>query len=234
MSHAAQPQRAVSTTLISLHGFTMNGAGLRHMLGELEPRLSDVLDFEYPDAPHLASDASVAGIAALMGGFRPKPPNRQWWNASEDGLSYDGWDKTRELLRATAERIGTATRASAAGPAPVARRGVALLGFSQGAAVAAALAALSHRGDLPPLRFVVLVAGFAPRAQDIERLFDSPLEVPSLHVWGDADPFAKHGPKLLARFSPSTRQVLTWPGRHTIPTSGSAAEALIDFMRRHA
>ena len=219
---------AMSTTLISLHGFTMNGAGLRHMLSELEPRLSDLLDFEYPDAPHIASEASVAGIASLMGGFRPKPPNRQWWNASDDRLTYHGWDKTRELLRATAERSVTA-RPRASEP-----NGVALLGFSQGAAVAAALAALSRRGEFPPLRFIVLIAGFAPRAHDIEALFDAPLEVPSLHVWGDADPFAKHGPELLARFSPNTRQVLSWPGRHTIPTNGSAADTMVEFMRRHA
>lgn len=222
---------AVSTTLISLHGFTMNGAGLRHMLAELEPRLSDLLDFEYPDAPHLASEASVAGIASLMGGFRPKPPNRQWWNASDDGLTYDGWNETRDGLRATAQHIATARQQSeSAHP----RHGVALLGFSQGAAVAAALAALSLRGQFPPLRFVVLVAGFAPRARDIEPLFDSPIEVPSLHVWGHADPFAKHGPKLLERFAPHTRQVLEWAGRHVVPTSHGAGDALVEFMRRHA
>jgi predicted esterase len=216
------------TTLISLHGFTMNGAGLRHMLSELEPRLSDLLDFEYPDAPHPASEASVAGIASLMGGFRPKPPNRQWWNASDDGFTYHGWDKTRDLLRTTAVRSVTAE------PHTSQTRGVALLGFSQGAAVAAALAALSRRGEFPPLRFIVLVAGFAPRAHDIEPLFDTPLEVPSLHVWGDADPFAKHGPKLLERFAPHTRQVLEWAGRHTIPTIGSTADSIVEFMRQHA
>lgn len=226
------------TTLLSLHGFTMNGAGLRHMLTELEPRLSDLLAFEYPDAPHLASEASVAGIASLMGGFRPKAPNRQWWNAGEDGLTYDGWDETRDLLRATAERIASAERppepTAHPRPVPSPRHGVALLGFSQGAAVAAALAALSRRGEFPPLRFVVLVAGFAPRAHDIEPLFDAPIDIPSLHVWGKADPFAKHGPKLLERFAPHTRQVLEWPGRHIVPTSRGAGDTVVEFMRRHA
>jgi len=215
----------------------MNGAGLRHMMEELEPRLSDLLDLQYPDAPHVASEASVAGIAALMGGFRPKPPNRQWWNASDDGLTYHGWEQTRDDLRATAQRLVSAQRSVTAErqlDTAQPQHGLALLGFSQGAAVAAALAALSRRGDLPPLRFVVLVAGFAPRAHDIEPLFDAPLEIPSLHVWGDADPFAKHGPRLLERFSPNTRQVLNWAGRHTIPTCGAAAETIAEFMRRHA
>lgn len=226
------------TTLLSLHGFTMNGAGLRHMMAELEPRLSDLLAFEYPDAPHLASEASVAGIASLLGGFRPKPPNRQWWNAGDDGLAYHGWDETRDGLRATAELIVSAARPPEMTAQPWAatspRQGVALLGFSQGAAVAAALAALSLRGEFPPLRFVVLVAGFSPRARDIEPLFDSPIEVPSLHAWGCADPFAKHAPRLLERFAPHIRQVLEWAGRHVVPTSHAAGDTLVELIRRHA
>jgi hypothetical protein len=60
-----------------------------------------------------------------------------------------------------------------------------------------------------------------------------PIEIPSLHVWGSADPFAKHAPMLLQRFAPGTREELSWAGRHTVPT-GSAGEALVDFVRRHA
>jgi predicted esterase len=212
----------VQTALLSLHGFTMNGAGLRHMMESIEPSLSDVLHFAYPDAPHTASEASVAGLSSLVGGFRAKPPNLEWWNASDDGLTYPGWETTRDALRAMAERLEGAGHP------------VALLGFSQGAAVAAALAALSERGGFPKLRFVVLVAGFSPRARDIAALFEEPVRVPSLHVWGELDRFAKHGPKLLERFDPDTREVLTWPGRHIVPTSGSAADTLVSFLRRHA
>lgn len=206
------------TTLISLHGFTMNGDGLRQMLAELEARLAEELDFVYPDAPHLASAASVAGMASAMGGFRAKPPNRQWWNASDDHRVYAGWDATREALRAEALRHPS----------------VGLLGFSQGAAVAAALAALSDQGAFPPLRFVVLVAGFLPRADDLKPLFATPIEVPSLHVLGDKDSFAKHGPQLLERFGASTRELLRWPGRHTVPTKGAAGDALVDFIRQRS
>jgi len=58
--------------------------------------------------------------------------------------------------------------------------------------------------------------------------------VPSLHVLGDADPFAKHGPALFERFDPETRQLLRWPGRHLVPSEGAAADAIIEFALQHA
>jgi predicted esterase len=198
-----------------LHGFTMNGAGLRHMCAPLEPRLADQVDFIYPDAPHAASDVSVAGLASLMGGVRPKPPNLQWWNASDDGFTYHGWSTTRDALANEVSRHAE----------------VALLGFSQGAAVAAALAAASSRGQFPKLRFVVLIAGFTPRAHDIAPLFAEPVSVPSVHVWGEADRFAAHSPELAERFDVGTRHVLTWPGRHVVPSAGSVSDDLIELIR---
>jgi predicted esterase len=208
----------VRTTLITLHGFTMNAKGLGHMLAGLEPRLESSVDIVHLNAPHVASEASVAGMASATGGFRPKPPNLEWWNASEDGLDYQGWPETRAHVAAEVARYGA----------------VGLLGFSQGAAVAAALAAASRAGQFPELRFVVLVAGFPARARDIAPLFADPVAVPSLHVWGDTDRFAAHSPALVERFDSRTREVQTWPGRHEVPDSGVAADAIVDFVRRHA
>jgi predicted esterase len=208
----------VRTALICLHGFTMNAAGLKHLMAPVEPLLAPLVDLVYPDAPHPASDDSVAAIAQLMGGFRPKPPNLQWWNASDDGASYVGWEATRARIAAD---LAAHPRAG-------------LLGFSQGAAVAAALAAASSQGLFPPVRFVIAIAGFLPRAHDIAPLFAEPVRVPSLHVWGLADSMAKHAPQLAERFDPAQRELATWPGRHTIPTAGTAAEAILAFVQRHA
>lgn len=186
------------------------------MLRELEPRLTDLVDVVYPNAPHTASDASVLGLASLMGGFRAKPPNLEWWNASDDGRSYRGWPASLEQLRT---RIHPGAR-------------TALLGFSQGAAVAAALAALSQAGAFPPLACVVLVAGFPPRADELAPHFATPLAVPSLHVWDPADPFAKYSPALFERFAETSRERLLWAGRHAVPAEPPEADALVDFIRR--
>jgi len=202
------------TTLVSLHGFTMHGASLRRLLGELEPRLAPLVELSFPDAPHAASPASVDALIARMGGLRPAPPHRQWWNASNDGLAYQGWEESRDALRREVERHPR----------------VGVLGFSQGAAVAAAVSALSCRGDFPPLAFVILIAGFTPRSAELGPLFEPPLQLPSLHIWGEQDSFAKHGPGLAARFAPEQRRIVTWSGHHTVPTEGEAADALLEFV----
>jgi pimeloyl-ACP methyl ester carboxylesterase len=206
------------TMLLGLHGFTMNGASLRGMLGTLEPQLAEHVDLRFPDAPHAASEASVANLLRRMGGSPSPPPNLEWWNSSDDGRQYQGWAETRAQLSAELQQ----------------RPAVGLLGFSQGAAVAAALSAVAQRGSLPSLGFVVLVGGFPPRAAELLPFFEEPLTTPSLHVWGEADPLAKHAALLVTRFSAPSRQVVTWPGPHSIPTRGEAADAIVEFVRRHA
>lgn len=205
------------TALVSLHGFTLNGAVLRRLLGDLEPRLSEHVDLHFPDAPHTASQASVAALQRRMGSTPSTPPHLEWWNASDDGRAYQGWQASVELLRAEVRRYPS----------------VALFGFSQGAAVAAALAALACHGAFPALRCVVLIAGFAPRSSELLPFFDTPISLPSLHVWGEADAFSKHAPLLESKFSSLTRRVVTWPGAHRVPTRGAAADAIVEFVRSH-
>lgn len=208
----------VRPALLCLHGFTMNGAGLQHMMLGLEPLLARHVELVYPDAPHAASEESVTGLAQRTGGFRAKPPNLQWWSAGDDGTAYAGWEATRARLAAELERYP----------------GAGVLGFSQGAAVAATLAAASSRGLFPELGFVIPIAGFTPRAHGLASLFSEPVRVPSLHVWGLADRLARHSSDLAQRFDPALCEVATWPGRHTVPTQGSAADALVAFVQRHA
>ena len=206
------------TSLLGLHGFTMNGASLRRMLGALEPRLAEHVELSFPDAPHATGEASVANLVRRMGGSPSPPPNLEWWNSSDDGRQYQGWAETRAQLSAKLQE----------------KPAVGLLGFSQGAAVAAALSAVAQRGSLPSLGFVVLVGGFPPRAAELSPLFEEPLTMPSLHIWGEADPLAKHAALLVTKFSAATRQVVTWAGPHSIPTRGEAADAIVEFVRGHA
>jgi pimeloyl-ACP methyl ester carboxylesterase len=206
------------TTLLGLHGFTMNGLALRRMLGALEPRLAEHVELSFADAPHAASEASVTNLVRRMGGSPSPPPNLEWWNSSEDGRQYQGWAETRAQLSALLQQ----------------RPSVGLLGFSQGAAVAAALSAVAQRGSMPSLGFVVLIGGFPPRAAELLPLFEEPLTMPSLHIWGEADPLAKHAALLVNKFSTLSRRVVTWPGPHSIPTRGEAADAIVDFVREHA
>jgi predicted esterase len=112
---------------------------------------------------------------------------------------------------------------------------VGLFGFSQGAMLAATLAAMSDAGSFPPVRFAVLVGGRKPRAAALQPLFEKPITVPSLHVIGDADKLSgTHASALVDHFDPATREIHRWPGSHMIPTRGPAAAAILDFVQRYA
>jgi predicted esterase len=206
------------TTLVALHGITLNGTHMRTGLGELVARFPRDLELVCPDAPHETAPATVDRIYAFSRATRLAPPHRSWWNASDEGRIYDGWDLTRDSLR---EVVAAHPR-------------VGMLGFSQGAILAAALAALSEHGAFPPLAFVILVAGRTPRADAIVPFLERPISIPSLHIWGTADAFAAaSAPALVEHFDERTREQITWPGPHLIPTRGPAADGMLSFIERH-
>jgi predicted esterase len=206
-------------TLIALHGFTQNGQQLRTHLSPLLARLPAQLQVEVPNAPHTCSEAGRERLQRMLGGPSLPPPHLSWWDSTDDGRVYRGWEESLAGLRALAEGYDA----------------VGLLGFSQGAIAAAALAALAEHGAFPALRFAVLVAGRKPRAELFQPLFDRPLTTPSLHVWGERDVFGNiEFAKLVAEFEPSRREVANWPGPHLVPTHGPGADAIVSFIAKHA
>lgn len=203
------------TTLIALHGFTQNGATMRTVLAPLMARLPGEIELRCPDGPVACSAPSVDRMRTAMGGARQPAPYRSWWDATPDGRVYRDWELGRELIRGELER------------AP----GAGVLGFSQGGILAAVVAALSARGELPAIRFAIMIAGRAPRAEVMQPWFAQPIAVPSLHVWGERDVQSAPGSRaLVQRFEPSSARTVIWPGPHVIPTSGLGADAIVEFI----
>ncbi|HYQ42043.1 MAG TPA: alpha/beta fold hydrolase [Polyangiaceae bacterium] len=205
-------------TLLVLHGFTMNGEVMRAALEPFAAALEPKVRLVCLDAPHTCSEATVE---RMYHGSRARlsPPHLCWWNASDDGLEYRGWEETRALMSAALDRHAPAS----------------VLGFSQGGILAAAVAALSRRGELPPLHAAVLIAGRKPRASLLQPAFTEPVALPSLHVWGERDtPTIRHSEELVECFSAPQREVIRWPGGHVVPTSGPAHEAIVRFVTEHA
>ncbi len=198
--------------LVLLHGYTQNGRALR---ADLAPLLDRLEGFEVlsPDAPFACDPAALARLGGALAVDPARAPHLTWWRATDDGAAYHGWETARAELARLLE---------GGGPAGV-------LGFSQGAMLAACAAAWSARGELPPLDFAVMVAGRVPRATDLRPLFESPVPVRSLHVWGARDPMAGLSPELADRFVGAER--LPWEGPHVVPTRGAAAEVLVGFLR---
>src|SRR5262245_54036944 len=113
--------------LIVLHGYTMNAAVMREHLGGLVELLEREIELVFIDAPHTVSAAAVDRLYSIWKAPRLAPPHLTWWESTEDGREYSGWEETREKLRAvmTGSEVG-------------------FLGFSQGAILATAIAALAE------------------------------------------------------------------------------------------
>ncbi|HUS67674.1 MAG TPA: hypothetical protein VMZ28_24230 [Kofleriaceae bacterium] len=199
--------------LLALHGQTLNGAFMRQELAWLE---TPGVELVCPDGPVACDEGVVDRLYSVWDAPRQPPPHRAWWDATDDGRVYRGWEATRDLLAPLLE------------PAPV-----AILGFSQGAILATALAALAQNGELPPIDRVVLIGGRPPRADLLAPFLAEPIRLPSLHVWGENDLLARDTSReLVDRFDPATRVVATWPGGHAIPSTGPAASAIDHFVAR--
>jgi len=205
----------MQSSLLVLHGYTMNGETMREHMSGLASQFPESVKVVYASAPQHCSTASVDRFYGGSTLKRLPPPYLTWWDATDDGTEYRGWEAARDGVRSLVTEHGP----------------VGVLGFSQGAILASAIAAWSERGDVPPLRFVILVAGRVPRATALQPLFENPIRVPSLHIWGDRDGMAEGSRELVTRFDEATREVATWNGTHRVPTEGTAADAIVRRVR---
>jgi predicted esterase len=201
--------------LLVLHGYTMNAETMREHMKGLASQFPEGVKVVYASAPQTCS---AGGVDRFYGASkRLPPPYLTWWDSSDDGTEYRGWEAARDAVRSLLNEHGPA----------------GVLGFSQGAILASALAAWSERGDIPALRFVMLVAGRTPRATALQPLFERPIRVPSIHVWGERDGMAEGSRELTGRFDEATREVVTWEGTHRVPSKGPGADAIVRMLRRH-
>jgi predicted esterase len=201
-------------TLLCIHGYRQCGATLERDLGPLASSLREHATLLFPDAPHLAEEPLTPPNT-----LPPSGSQRRWWSANDDGGSYLGSEVSFTLLRELAD----------------AHQPCAVLGFSQGAMVAAALSAMAQRGAFPELRFAVLIAGARPRASSLAPYFEAPVAIDSLHIWGTEDVLMGDRPERLASlYDPARRSIATWGGGHELPQTAALAQRLVDFVRERA
>jgi predicted esterase len=192
--------------ILCLHGYRGSGAILRRQLGTWPEELAPLADFVCVDAPSLEA-----------GGFG-------WWHAvdmEEGNRRYEGWPRTRAAVVSTFESQGPFD---------------GILGFSQGAALAALLVDLRAldrdpscglAGPLPrrtpefPLcfGFAILVSGFGSNDRELARLYErsDAYDLPSLHLIGRADTIVRSegSHKLASHFRSPV--IVEHAGGHVIP-----------------
>ncbi|XP_017687970.1 PREDICTED: esterase OVCA2 [Lepidothrix coronata] len=214
MAAEARPLR-----LLALHGYRQSARRLRQRTGALRKALRGRAELLPIDAPHPVSSA-----AAQDDPDGDDPP-RGWWfsgpgtfEASEAAAAPEGLEESLSAVAAALAEQGPFD---------------GLLGFSQGAALAAMVCALRARGDPRfPVAFAVLVAGFASRAPAHGHFYRDPIGLPTLHVVGDTDAViaASLSMELARCFVEPV--VLTHPGGHFIPAAAAQKKAYLEFLER--
>jgi predicted esterase len=205
--------------ILCLHGYHGNARILRGQMAALAADLASLADLVFVDAPSLA--------AADFG----------WWHAVDDeqdpanddpGVAgrhrhYKGWTRTRDAIVAMFEREGPFD---------------GVLGFSQGAALAALLVGLRATDGASsaerPLRFdfAIVVSGFASNDPELARLYERKdgYALPSLHLMGRADGIVpidlSRG--LASRFAHPT--IVEHGGGHVVPSAPSIVEGVRTFL----
>jgi len=165
--------------------YMQNASVFRKKTGALRKACKDV-EFVYVDAPNVLvpADVKVFGEEDKTESDESMATARGWWRTNPERTSSVGLDKSLEVLKEL-------LRGS---------RFDAVLGFSQGAAMAALLVALLERPDVypeflingeaphPPLTKCVCVAGFvAPGGLAREVFGSTGYETETVHVLGETD-----------------------------------------------
>lgn len=163
--------------ILCLHGYAMNRDWFQEWLRPVEQALRPQAELVYAQAP-IACPANE--VHAMVKQFQFKMPldrigaglNWCWYRATADKPpSYLGLDDTLQWLHEFSEREGPFD---------------AVFGWSQGATMAAIMAAQQQNdsGYDFGFKWLVLCGGFLPSDPEVKRLFDSAIQLPSLHVVG--------------------------------------------------
>lgn len=161
----------------------------------------------------------------------PEEQPRGWWFSEQEADVFSALEEPT-VCRGLEEALATVAQAlDTLGPFD------GLLGFSQGAALAAFVCALGQTGDprFPLPRFIILVSGFCPRGLGFKGpMLHSSLSLPSLHVFGDTDRVipCQESVKLASQFLGAV--TLTHSGGHFIPAAASQRQAYLRFLDQFA
>lgn len=195
----------------------------------LEAAISEIAEIVYVNAPNLASGPIPDDVAPFF-----KGPYYEWWNADRDENGewwiYKGWEKTLAHLEDVFNMHGPFD---------------GIMGFSQGGAVASLTVGMQRAGcflkDQPQLKFCICFAGIRVRARvkgdagevgNIEGIYRSLRDCPSLHVIGDKDPVKRMTNDLINSFDNPV--VINHTKGHVIPAlQGPDLQRFKAFLQSH-
>ncbi|GBF94990.1 hypothetical protein Rsub_07491 [Raphidocelis subcapitata] len=181
--------------VLCLHSWRTSGSIFREQFerARLLPVLEAVADLVFVDAPNPALGRAPKDVREAF----PDREYREWFTtegAEEEieafRLTYHGLEASEAFVERTLTELGPFD---------------GIVGFSQGAIMAAAMAAMQRRGTalsgVPPLRFILLFgAAFSEHPRHLEAFLHGRVPIPTLHVIGHRDFVKQHSINLVRQF----------------------------------
>ncbi|KAF2283923.1 hypothetical protein GH714_017270 [Hevea brasiliensis] len=192
--------------ILCLHGFRTSAAILQKLVLRWPENVLEKLDLVFLDAPFPARGKSdVEGIF--------DPPYFEWFQANKDFTEYSNFGECLAYIENYMIEHGPFD---------------GLLGFSQGAILAAALPGMQKDGvcltKVPNIKFLIIISGAKLGGSKFglpklaANAFSSPVQCPSLHFIGETDFLKEEGIGLLESFVNPV--VIHHIKGHTVPRIG--------------
>jgi predicted esterase len=241
-----------SIKVLMLHGYTQNGPLFRAKTRVLEKHLLKAfssVSFTYPTGPLQLQATDVPGFDSTSAADPADVEAYGWWRRSDTSNppEYSGLDRGLETIAKVLESEGPFD---------------GVIGFSQGAALAAMVASLlegkSRRQSFanartksslaipypssfeslshPPLKFCVPYSGFIAPGERYSAFYETPvIQTQTCHFIGSLDTVVeeKRTQMLVDACGGSDKtQVVIHPGGHFVPTGKQFLDMLVAFIRK--
>ncbi|KAI0919075.1 hypothetical protein AcW1_003453 [Taiwanofungus camphoratus] len=229
-----------SRKVLMLHGYAQSATIFTKRMGAVRKACKDI-DFVFLDAPHVLTPVDLAelnasssnssledlGAAEATEEKDPALAPRGWWKVDATRTQTHGLEDSLALLRDVLAKDHYD----------------GVFGFSQGASMAAILAALLERPEVhppflidgkpphPPLQFCVAVAGFRPPSPLCNAILLPSYSTPTLHVLGKTDVIVvEERAKTLVEVS-SNKRLEYHDGGHFVPSKANWRNFFRSYLR---
>ncbi|KAL4805191.1 serine hydrolase FSH [Aspergillus unguis] len=228
--------------ILCLHGGGTNARIFHSQCRVLRARLSAYFRLVFVDAPfYTAPGPDVVSVYAKWGPFRGWfPPGCVTESSGEIAAPIsESWATSEMVIGRIEKSIQDAMKAD--DHAGATGQWVAVLGFSQGAKMAASLLYRQQThskdrfwlGQQVDYRFAVLLAGRAPMVSlSVDGLDESGdlLHLPTIHVHGLKDPGLALHRELYSSCQEESTRLIEWDGGHRVPIRTEDVMAVVDAI----